>query len=112
MSDIVLIPISEFEQNQFFDEMYSKFLYRAVYGYLVEGLDLRQIEIHYLNNDKLQGFFSKAVLNYMGIDTSKSSRNKGRFFGRDIDAVVKELLSSDDLILSNIGRALGQYRLL
>ena len=108
MSDIVLTQVGAYEQSQFFDRVYSEFLCHAVYGYLVEGLNLRQIEARYLGNDGLEGSFSKAVLNSMGIDTSNSSGNRGRYSGCNVDDVVKSLISSGDSRLANIGKALSR----
>lgn len=97
------------DQYEFFIEGYPSFLGSAIYGYLFLGLDLRQIEVEYLHTLELQGFFAKAVLNLMGIDTSKGSKNKGVFTGADVRSVTQSLLASPNCLHNNIGHALLDY---
>ena len=85
--------------------MYRNFIFNAVYGFLFEGLQLRDIELKYLGRGQ-RGFFSKAVLNMIGIDTSVQSKNRGIFSGRNIDEVGTILMSENDPLVNNIGRIL------
>ena len=109
MSEITIHQIDPNDQDEFFNQKYQMFLFNAVYGYLFEGLDLRSLEVKYLNDEKHNGHFSRSVLNLMGIDTAVKSHNIGLYSGRDVVEVVKELVSSPDHRLNNIGWALGQY---
>ena len=88
---------------------YPGFVYSAVYGYLFEGLYLRDIEAKYLGKE-CQGFFAKDVLNFVGIDTSKKAMNCGKFAGMDVQLIGKALLSDKDPIVNNIGRILLKKR--
>ncbi len=97
--------ISLDRQNEFILDGYRNFMYSAVYGFLFERLNLRELEIKYLGNG-CQGFFAKNVLNMVGIDTSKSAGNCGRFAGMDVRAVAKDLVSDENPVICNIGRIL------
>ncbi len=106
MADIqTVVEVGINQQNDFLFDNYHNFIYSAVYGFLFEGLKLRDLEIKYLGNE-CQGFFAKNVLNMIGIDTSKSSKNCGRFAGLNVQAVAKDLMSDDNPVICNIGRIL------
>ncbi len=93
------------KQNKFLMDDYPGFIYSAVYGYLFEGLKLRDIEAKYLGKE-CQGFFAKNVLNLIGISTSKESKNCGIYAGMNVSLVAKALLSDKDPMVNNIGRIL------
>lgn len=95
------------KQNAFLFNDYHNFIYSAVYGFLFEGLNLRDLEVKYLGNG-CQGFFAKNVLNMIGIDTSKNAGNCGRFAGMNVQEVAKDLLSDNDPIINNIGHILSR----
>lgn len=110
MSGIALLKDSNIkDQNDFLIDTYRNFIFNAVYGFLFEGLQLRDIELRYLGKEQ-RGFFSKAVLNMIGIDTSKESKNRGIFSGRNIDEVCVFLMSENDPLINNIGRILSRKR--
>ena len=94
------------QQLNFIGRDYPSFLYSAVYGYLFERLQLREIEYRYLGEVVNNGFFAKTVLNLVGIDTSKKAKNCGRFAGQDVQDTAKQLLEDADPIVNNIGRIL------
>lgn len=97
------------QQNDFLLGNYRNFIYSAVYGFLFEGLNLRELEVKYLGleNDG-RGFFAKNVLNMIGIDTSKPAGNCGRFAGRDVQAVARVFMTDKDPVVCNIGRILAK----
>ena len=104
MAEITLLAsVSEKDQNDFYSDKYKTFLSNALYGYLFLGSDLREIEREYLNTNELLGFFSKGVLNMMGIDTSRKSKNRGKYHNMKISEVVPLLMSRNDVRLNNIG---------
>ncbi len=106
MADILILnDVDIKQQNKFLIDDYPGFIYSAVYGYLFEGLYLREIEAKYLGKE-CQGFFAKNVLNCIGINTSKKAKNCGRYNGKDVDSVAKALLSDTDPMANNIGRIL------
>ena len=109
MPEIALLDIDDETQNEFYTHRYPEFLGCAVYGYLFEGLYLRDIESRYLHNDKLNGFFAKGVLNSMGIQTPRSEVNRGIYKNRNVLEVASELLASSDSQINNIGRALCNF---
>ena len=109
MPEIVLLDIDDETQNDFYSHRFSEFLGCAVYGYLFEGLYLRDIESKYLHNDTLEGFFARAVLNSMGIATPKRAVNRGIYGERRVLEVAMELLASPDAQINNIGRALCDF---
>ena len=106
MADIsILGDVDIKQQNKFLMDDYPGFIFSAVYGYLFEGLYLRDIEVKYLGKE-CQGFFAKDVLNFIGIDTSKRAKNCGRYAGMDVGLVAKALMSDNDPMANNIGRIL------
>ena len=109
MPEIALLDIDDETQNEFYIHRYPEFLGCAVYGYLFEGLYLRDIESRYLHNDKLNGFFAKGVLNSMGIKTPRSELNRGIYKDCNVLEVASELLVSSNPQFNNIGRALCDF---
>ena len=108
MADILIMSGADIkQQNKFLMDDYPGFIYSAVYGYLFEGLYLRDIEAKYLGRE-CQGFFAKNVLNFIGIDTSKKAKNCGRYAGMDVNLISKALLSDKDPMANNIGRILSK----
>ncbi len=77
---------------------------KAVYGYMFEDLNLHEIEVKYLGVDA-KGFYARAVLNGIGLDTSRGS-NKGRCKSLDLDEVVSIMNSDSNPMVNNIGRLL------
>ncbi len=106
MSDIILLSKTDIKlQNQFLFDNYPSFVHSAVHGYLFEGLNLREIEDKYLGKEQ-QGFFAKVVLNMVGIDTSRRSKNCGKYAGMDEKLVANKLMADGDPRINNIGRIL------
>ena len=109
MNDIVFISeLTIDNQNEFIKTEYPEFMYSALYGYLFEKLDLRGIERKYLGKEH-QGFFSKVVLNHLGIDTSKKSKNMGIYYKKDVKEVTEEMLLSSDPMILNIANILLKH---
>ena len=111
MEPVSLLNSSTIKSQLDFIRGYEKFISEAIFGYLFENLTLRQIEIKYLGTD-LNGFFSKAVLNGMGMDTSSSgpSNNKGIYKIGEFQDVVRRLLSNPDPMQNNIGHYLEKIK--
>ena len=91
---VLLNNISVNEQLDFCITRFPSLMGNIVYGYLFESLALRDLDVKYLNNDGLNGFFAKCVLNSIGIDTSRI--NLGIYQGQDVDDICRVLQSSDD----------------
>lgn len=62
--------------------------------YLIDGFSLTRIEDIVLKDSSLRGWFSKAILNFYGIDTSVESKNRGAFKGRTVNTLISELRNS------------------
>lgn len=85
-----------------FLQQYEEFPKRAVYGFLFENLNLRQIESKYLNIEG-EGFFAKSVLNSLGVDTS--NKNRGSMSTCDLKSVTNSFITDTDprkVVLSNL----------
>ena len=67
---------------------------------------MREIENKYLGQIVNNGFFAKTVLNLVGIDTSRKSRNCGKFAGQNVMETAKRLLEDSDPVVNNLGRIL------
>lgn len=107
MKAISLLPDVTIKNQIDFLENNGKFVSNAIYGYLFENLTLREIESKYLGIDA-QGFYAKAVLNCIGLDTSSRgpNNNKGIYNVSELDQVVSALISDSDPMLNSIGRLL------
>ena len=101
--------VSRNQQSKFIEEVYPSFVGAALYGFLFEGLHLRQLELRYLGIENGEGFFSKVVLNMLGVDTSKES-SKGVFRGVFYQTAIKQLLMDDDPRINMIGSLIENYR--
>ena len=100
--------VSVKQQNDFCNNIYYDFLSNAVYAYLFNGLTLREIEEYYLGKDA-NGFFSRAVLNHLGIETDGSFR--GIYSKDDLAEVIQFMMASGDVRMNNIGRILRNVKL-
>lgn len=104
MKSVSLLPDITIENQIDFIEDFDKFVSNAVYGYLFEGLTLREIESKYLGLEST-GFFARTVLQGVGIDTSrKVEGNKGIYDKSELDNIIRYLISDSDPRLNNIGR--------
>lgn len=101
--------VSKEQQTKFIEGVYPSFVGAALYGYLFEGLHLRQLELRYLGIENGEGFFSKVVLNLLGVDTSKES-SKGVFRGVFYQTAIKQLLMDDDPRINRIGQLIEEFR--
>ena len=101
--------LSKEQQSKFIEQTYPSFVGAALYGYLFEGLHLRQLELRYLGIENGEGFFSKVVLNLLGVDTSKES-SKGVFRGVFYQTAIKQLLMDEDPRINRIGQLIEDYR--
>ncbi len=72
---------------------------------MFENLNLNEVEVKYLGVD-VKGFYAKAVLNGIGLDTSRGSHNKGRCKSLDLNEVISAFNSDSDTRVNNIGRLL------
>jgi len=77
---------------------------KAVYGYIFEDMNLHEIEVKYLGVDA-KGFYARAVLNGIGLDTSRRS-NKGRCKSLDLDEAISIMNQDSNPLVNNIGRLL------
>ena len=108
MSEInMLTNVSEENQKEFYAKNYREFVSNSLYAYLFEGLQLREIERKYLDED-FQGFFAKEVLNMMGVDTSKKSKNRGIFSRKSVSEIIVMLSAHEDARMKTIGLALTE----
>ena len=66
-----------------------------IYLYLFKGMSLTAIENKLFNTENYNGWLSKSILNYHGIDTEKD--NKGMYSEKSVQEVVNKLYASSDI---------------
>lgn len=79
---------------------------QVLYRYLIKGQGVREIEYELFGHEDLHGFFSKCLLNFYNIDTSRESKNRGTFSGLSLQEVISILLSSGSPCYIAIARTL------
>jgi len=77
-----------------------------VYYYLFHGESLTDIENRLFRTNDYNGWFSKSILNYYGIDTSLSGSNKGRYIEKNVPEIVDELFKSSNPVHLQIAKRL------
>ena len=75
---------------------FGDFVPEIIYCYLFKGFSVGDIEDYLFKTKELKGWLSKTFLNLYGVDTSKESKNRGRYSGRTVADVVKELNKSSN----------------
>lgn len=78
-----------------------------LYAYLFKGSSVKQIETDLFGQEEFNGFLSKTVLNYYGIDTSPNGYNRGIYKYSSPMEVVRQLLSSTDPVEKCVGEILA-----
>ena len=79
---------------------------QVLYRYLIKGQSVGEIERELFGHENLHGFFSKCLLNFYNVDTSKKSKNRGTFHGLSLHEVISILLSSGSPCYIAIARTL------
>lgn len=80
-----------------------------VYLYLFDGLSVTEIEMEIFNTRDYKGWFSKSILNFVGIDTS--GENKGVFHNKTVEEGVNLLYNTKDIDIIKIAKILKDYYL-
>jgi hypothetical protein len=77
----------------------------VIFYYLFTGDSLTHIEYKLFNTEDYHGWFSKAILNYFGIDTDRE--NKGVYRDRNIKDVISELHNSNSIHHIRVAKVLN-----
>lgn len=77
-----------------------------IYQYLFMGTSVKGIEEILFGSAEFSGFFSKGILNFFGIDTSRESENRGIYKGCGLYETAHALLLSEDESRKKVGRLL------
>ena len=79
---------------------------QVLYRYLIKGQGVKEIEYELFGHRDLYGYFSKCLLNFYNVDTSRESKNRGTFSGLSLHEVISILLSSGSPCYIAIARTL------
>ncbi|MCF0260627.1 MAG: hypothetical protein HUJ54_12285 [Erysipelotrichaceae bacterium] len=81
-----------------------------LYQYLFKGESLRSIERMVIGSDNMDGWFSKTILNYIGVSTDPTSHTKGIFKDQEINEVIAAFLKQGSEEALRISYYLSLYR--